>query len=142
MYDFIVMAHSGWRYVVLLVLAVAIIKYLIGWLANGKWASFDATLNRFTPIVVDVQWLLGIIIWIIGWSAGEWWVNAGRFVAWEHPFMMTLALVAGHVTAVYVRRAADDRRRFMIGALGYLITGLLIAAGVILVVGGLFGSNR
>lgn len=140
MYNFIVMAHSGWRYIVLLVLAVAIIKYLIGWLANGKWASFDATLNRFTPIVVDVQWLLGIIIWIMGWITDAWWIDA-RTIAWEHPFIMTLALVAGHVTAVYVRRAADDRRKFMIGALGYLVTGLLIAVGVITVVGGLFGSR-
>jgi hypothetical protein len=137
MYSFIVMAHSGWRYIVLLVLAIAIIKYLIGWLGNGKWASFDVTLNRFTPIVIDVQWLLGIIIWIMG----SWWANSDARVAWEHPFTMTLALAAGHVTAVYVRRAADDRRKFMIGALGYLLTGVLIAIGVITVVGGLFGSR-
>lgn len=137
MYSFIVMAHSGWRYIVLLILAIAIIKYLIGWLGNGKWASFDATLNRFTPIAVDVQWLLGIIIWIMG----SWWANSDARVAWEHPITMTLALVAGHVTAVYVRRATDDRRKFMIGALGYLLTGVLIAVGVITVVGGLFGSR-
>jgi hypothetical protein len=137
MYQFLVMAHSGWRYIVLLALIIAIIKYLIGWIGNSKWASFDATMNRLTPIAVDIQWLLGLIIWIMG----SWWQNSLRQIAWEHPFTMTLALVAAHLTARFIKRSDDDRRKFMIGTLGYLATGVLIAAGVYLVVGGLFGSR-
>ncbi len=137
MYQFLLMAHSGWRYIVLLALAVAIIKYLIGWIAKSQWANFDVTMNRLTPIAVDIQWLLGLIIWFMG----SWWQNSMREIAWEHPFTMTLALVAAHLTARFVKSADNDRRKFMVGTLGYLATGALVAAGVYLIVGGLVGSR-
>jgi phage-related holin len=130
MYNFILQAHSGWRYLVLLVLIVALVKFLIGWLAKGKWSNFDTMLNRFTPIVIDIQWLLGLIVWI----TGSWWQNSDRQGAWEHPLLLTVAVVIAHVFSARARKAESDAIRFRTAFLGYLITSVLVALGVYLVV--------
>jgi hypothetical protein len=132
MYNGLLMAHSGWRYIVLVLLLVAIIKYLIGWLGNGKWSSFDDMLNRFTPISVDIQWLLGLIVWILA----TWWNNGDRARAWEHPITMTLAVVAVHLLAMRVKKAPTDKGKFLAGLMAYLVTLAVIALGLFVITGG------
>ncbi len=132
MYNGLKMAHDGWRYIVLVLLILAIVKYLIGWLGNGRWSRFDDILNRITPISVDIQWLLGLIIWIVN----TWWDNGDRARAWEHPITMTLALVAVHLLAMRVKRADTDKGKFISGFIAYLVTLIIIALGLFVVTGG------
>lgn len=137
-YNILKMAHSGWRYVVLLLLIVALLKYLIGWLSNSKWSNFDTLLNRLTPIAIDIQWLLGIIVWI----ALSWWNNGDRARAFEHPLIATVAVVVAHIFAARARKAGTDDARYRTAFLGYLITSVLLALGIYLVVGAnLFAST-
>lgn len=133
---FVKAAHSGWRYLVLLVLLLALIKYLVGWLGKGRWTNLDVILNRFTPIIVDVQWLLGIILYVMKQS----WTY-GPKVAYEHPTMMTLGLIVAHITSARVRKADGDSSKFMTGFVGYLLAALLIAWGVLTVVATLWAST-
>ncbi|MCB0189700.1 MAG: hypothetical protein KDE31_35760 [Caldilineaceae bacterium] len=63
LYTILKEAHSGWRYIVLLLLAVVIVKYVIGWLQKGQWTNLGRRLGLFTTIAVDIQMLLGLIIW-------------------------------------------------------------------------------
>ncbi len=133
----LVMAHSGWRYIVLVLLLVAIVKFLVGWLGNSKWSSFDAMLNRYTPIAVDIQWLLGLIVWVLA----TWWSNGDRARAFEHPIMMTLAVVAVHILSARVKKASTDKGKFQAAFWAYLITTVLIALGLFVILGSwnLFG---
>lgn len=137
MYNFVLQAHSGWRYLVLIALLVTIVKYLIGYFGGGKWSSFDALLNRITPILIDIQWLLGLVVWIVG----SWWQNTNATLAWEHPVFGTLAVVIVHIFAARTKRAATSRSKYGTALLGYLIAGLLIAFGIYRAVGSwnLFG---
>jgi hypothetical protein len=125
-------AHSGWRYVVLVVLAIALVKYLIGWLGKSPWSSFDNTLNRVAPIVIDIQWLLGLAVWV----ANSWWNSADRPAAWEHPLTMTVAVAVASIFAARARRASTDESKHRTAFLGYLIATVLIVLGVVLVVSG------
>ena len=54
-------AHSGWRYVVIFVLLVALAKFLIGWLGRGPWQVWDQRLGLAALIAVDIQVLLGLL---------------------------------------------------------------------------------
>ena len=65
MYNFLFMAHSGWRWLVLLFVVVVTIKMVVGWLGKQKWTDMDMTLVRVTHIVVAVQVALGIILYIL-----------------------------------------------------------------------------
>ena len=135
-YSILMMAHSGWRYIVLIALIVAVVWYFIAWLRKSPAGGFSATMNRWLPIIIDIQWLLGLVIWI--WQT--WWNNGDVLRAWEHPVMMTLAVVAAHLTSSRVRKADTDEGKNRTAAIGYLITLLIIALAVWRIVGSLFGS--
>lgn len=128
------MAHSGWRYVVLVLLLIVIVKYLIGWLGKGKWSNLDAMLNRFTPIVVEIQWVLGLIVYFLN----------GNFSmrSLEHPIIMTVAVAVMSILAARAKRATEDASKFQLAFIGYLVTALIIALGIYMQLGSfnLFGS--
>lgn len=134
--NFILQAHSGWRYLVLVALIVAVVWYFVAWLRKSEASGFPATMNRWLPIIIDIQWLLGLILWI----AQQRWTGAQPLASWEHPVTMTLAVIAAHVTSSRVRKADTDEGKNRTAAVGYLITLLIIALAVWRIVGSLFGS--
>ena len=119
--------HSGWRYVVLLVLVVAIVKMIIGWVGKQSWSPWDRRLGVITPIVIDVQWLLGILLWLLAPSA---WFAARNATLAEHLFTMTIALIAAHIGWARAKKAGVDAGKFRNAAVGFLVAGLLVGAGV------------
>lgn len=124
--------HSGWRYIVLLVLTIAIIKLLIGWLGKQSWSRFDQILGVATPIVIDIQWLLGIVLWLMAPAA--WFAGRNASFA-EHAGTMTLALAAAHIGWVRAKRANSDTAKFQAAALGFLVAGILVGLGVARITG-------
>ena len=125
------MAHSGWRYIVFLLLALVLIKSLLGMVTKGRWGSLDESLNRFTPIGIDIQFLLGLILWIIQ----QRWMGGSALSSWEHPFTMLIATVLAHVTSSRVKKAPTDAAKYQAAFVGYLIAGLVIALGVARITG-------
>lgn len=126
-------AHSGWRYLVLLVLVVAIIKLLIGWLGKQSWSKLDQLLGVATPIMIDIQWLLGIVLFLMaptGWFSGRGTVNFA-----EHAGTMTLALAVAHIGWARAKRAKDDGSKFKAAFLGFLIAGIFVGLGVARITG-------
>ncbi|MBX2999178.1 MAG: hypothetical protein KF893_11760 [Caldilineaceae bacterium] len=130
------MAHSGWRYIALLVLVIAILKYLIGWLQGGKWGNLDRQIGLITTIGVDIQVLLGIVLWALRvgiMQNAERMYFIERYI--EHPVTMLIAIVVMHIGWARVRKTAGDTDKFRVAALTFIITGLLVALGVARVTG-------
>jgi hypothetical protein len=119
-------AHSGWRYIVFLLLALVILKSLIGMLGRGKWANLDDMLNRFTPIGIDIQFLLGLILWILQ----QRWSLPTPTESWEHPVTMLIATVLAHATSSRVKKAPTDAAKFQAATVGYIIVAIVVALGV------------
>lgn len=121
-------AHSGWRYLVLLMLVLTLAKVLIGMFGKSSWGSLDELLNRFTPIVLDIQFLLGLVLWVLRqrWTDGA---------SWEHPVTMIIAVALAHVTSSRVKKAPTDAAKFQAASVGYLITTLVVALGVARITG-------
>jgi len=128
---FLLQAHSGWRYIVILVMVVALLKLLIGLVGKQGWTRLDQILGAATPIVIDIQWLLGIILWIVK----QRWTGGDTLRSWEHPTLMTLALIAAHVGWSRAKRAPNESAKFQPAFTGFLIAALLIAVGVARVTG-------
>ncbi|MCE7988665.1 MAG: hypothetical protein DYG89_46515 [Caldilinea sp. CFX5] len=126
-------AHSGWRYLVILVLVVALVKLLMGLVTNQRWSRLDQMLGVATPLVITIQWLLGIVLWALAPTA--WFLDRGSVNFWEHSVTMTLAVAASHIGWSRAKRASDDAGKFRAAFWGFLIAGLLVAVGVARITG-------
>jgi hypothetical protein len=136
MYTFMLMAHSGWRYIALLLLIVAVVKFAIGWIQGSTWTDLDKRIGLFTVIGVDIQLLLGLILWGIGVTAMRQ-AEPGYFAAryMEHPFIMVLAIAVMHIGWSRARKAGSNIGIFQTATITFVVTGLLVAVGVARVTG-------
>jgi len=132
MINILFQAHSGWRYIVLLAVILAVVKLLIGWVGNGKWGSRDERVGVALPIVLDVRLLLGLVLFLMAPSA--WFLGRNVSVG-EHFGTMLLAIIAAHITWARVKKNENSAAKFQIGTLGFAIAGLLVAVGVARITG-------
>ena len=125
MTQFVLYAHSGWRYVVILATVVAVVMYVIGLVRNRPWGAWDQRIGMALPIVYDVQLLLGLVLWIMATA----WLSAPRS-AWEHPLTMLVSVGLVHVTWMRVKGAGADRTKFQTALIGILVAGAVLGLGV------------
>jgi hypothetical protein len=97
MYHFIQKFHSGWAYLALLLLVVAIVNSWIG--ANSKkgFAKKDRMLALLALISIHIQLLVGLILYFISplgrQALGNLSDPALRLTALEHPLINIIAIV-------------------------------------------------
>lgn len=119
-------AHSGLRYLVLLLGAAAALYFLVGWLRRRPVNAAGGGLLRGFVVLVDVQILLGILLLM----------NMPFYAALTgHIVMMAAAAVAGHVVAVMHRRRDEGDRSWAL-----LLTGVVLP--LVLIVGGIMAIGR
>lgn len=117
--------HSLWRWVVLIVVVVAMVRGLIGWLRGGDWTSTDRTLALLAITSIDIQVVLGLIVY----GVGQRW-EAGAFIAYIHPLIMIIALVIAHVANTLAKRASAPAAKHRTLALGLFLTLFLVTAAI------------
>ena len=126
-YNILVEAHSGWRHIVVLVLAIAILRALYAWIRGSEWGQWDQRLGMATPIVMDIQLLLGIILWIMS----QQWLGFNSLTAWEHPVTMLVAVAAAHITWSQVKKTADSQAKFRKMTIGFAIAAVVLTLGIL-----------
>jgi len=119
--------HGDIRWLVVIVAAVVIVKFLIGWLGKKNYAKLDKQMLMLYTIVLDINVLLGIILLLF--SRGP----IGPRM--EHATMMVLAAVAAHLTAIW-RKSTDSPTKFRNQLLMVLLSLVFVAVGVIRLRGG------
>ena len=121
----IVGLHSLWRWVVLIVVTVAFVRGLIGWLRGGDWTSGDRTLALLATSALDIQLVLGLLVYGIG----QHWAS-GAFIAYIHPAVMIVAIAIAHIFSVRARRAATPVAKHRTLAIGLFLTLFLVTAAI------------
>jgi hypothetical protein len=136
MYNFFLMAHSGWRWLVLILVVIATIKMLVGWLGKQPWRNLDGTLIRVTHIVVAVQVALGIILYILFLMNGApGYSSIGAFTG-SHVVPALLAY-GGVLFATLRSKRGSDTDKFKFAFIG-LIIAIIMIYGALATVGGIF----
>lgn len=127
---FLLQAHSGWRWIVLILLVILAIKALVGWLGKQKWGSADTRLLLFTRVALYIQVVLGIILYILL----QFWNNM-RFTG-EHVIVALVAVGALEFGAARAKKSTGSKM-YMFAFIGSALALLLIYVAL-LAVGGIF----
>lgn len=100
MYSILQHAHSGWAYLLLIVLTIATVNAIIGYSSKKEFGNRDFSLALVGLIVTHIQLLLGLFLWALSPYSSALFNNTSevmktpelRLLALEHPLMMIIAV--------------------------------------------------
>jgi hypothetical protein len=96
MYTILQKFHSGWAYIALLVLIVAVINAIIGMSSKKEFTAKDRKIALFGLIGIHVQLLIGLILYFVSPlgmdSFGQMSDKALRLTSLEHPLINVIAI--------------------------------------------------
>ena len=97
MYYFLQKFHSGWAYLALLLLVVAIVNAMIGKFSKKEFKPLDRKISLFGLVSIHIQLLVGLILYFVsplGFdSLGQMSDKLLRLTSLEHPLTNTIAIV-------------------------------------------------
>jgi hypothetical protein len=96
MYNFIQKFHSGWAYLALLVMVIAVVSFLIGLLSKKEFTPVNRKIALIALIVIHIQLLVGLILYFVSplgfASLGQMADKALRLTSLEHPVINIIAI--------------------------------------------------
>lgn len=131
---FVLLLHSYGRWVLLVAAALAVLKALIGMLGKQPWRKLDDQLGLTYTLVMDIQFLLGLILWLFGPTGlrmlSSVMGNAyGRFIALEHGLLIVIALALAHIGRARTKKAdaaaAKQRAALIFYGLSFVFVALV-----------------
>jgi hypothetical protein len=139
MYSFLLHLHSILRWVVLLLLLVAIFNSLVA--GNRPFIRTDARTGSIMVGFADLMLLIGLVLWYFQPYGFQIFKNSGfsevmrgdptiRFFAFEHPVGMLIAIIFLHIGKAQGRKAISDKAKHKRTLLFYLIALLIILVSI------------
>lgn len=134
MYNGLVHAHSGLRWVVLILLVFAIYNAFSKKGNGAEWTEKDKKVTLFAMIFTHIQLLIGLVLYFqsqyVQFSDGFMKNPIYRFYSVEHIFTMLVAIALITVGYSKSKKAAESAKKFKSVATFYLIGLILILAGI------------
>lgn len=136
MYSTLFGLHSGLRYIVLLLLAVALLLALIGLFGKKPYSETNRKVNLFAMIFTHTQFLVGLILYffspLVNYSnmAEAMKDTTTRYWTVEHSVMMLFSIVLitiGHSRSKKAKDAVNKHRSI---ALYYGLAVLVILVAI------------
>jgi len=107
MYNGLVHAHSGLRYILLIAMILVIFQSLIGWIKQRKYAGSNHVLVKINAALFLAQLMIGFGLYSISskvlFDAETMKSTLLRFFTLEHPLLMIIA------TALVIHSAAKSK---------------------------------
>lgn len=127
MYNFLLHAHSGLRYLILLAAIIVVVKSIIGWLGSTSYSKFDKITAPAYVGLMHLQLLIGLILYFISpfvtYTMGE---KVSRYWSVEHISLMILAVAATQVGRSISKKATDAQVKFRFQTIFFGLSILLI----------------
>ena len=138
MYTGLLHLHSFGRWVVLILLLVAIFRSAAA--GNRPFNKGDRTTGLLLTIFADIMFLVGVVLWFIGSWGYKNITNSGmqevmgndvsRFFAVEHTIGMLIAIVLLHIGKAQSKKNIPDRAKHKRTFIFYLIALLIILVSI------------
>lgn len=138
MYGILLMIHSLFRWLVLLVLLIRVGRGVQGLATKVTWDKVDRVLGIATVACLDLQLVMGLGMYGLSPKVAAGLADMGaamgetmlRFWVVEHPTTMVLALVAAHVGHALSKRSNPSPRRHQIATVGFGLALLFVLLGI------------
>ena len=134
MQAFLIHAHSGWRWIVLLLIIMAIIKAAGGMSGSGRFSEGARKIALFAMIATHIQIVIGLILYAISpkvqFGAETMSDSTLRFFAVEHLLTMLIAVILITMGHSRSKKAAEAARKAKSVFWFYLLALLLMLAGM------------
>lgn len=127
----LIAAHSGLRWIVLLLLIVTSVKAISGLAGKKTYLAIDKRLASFTVMFFHLQVVLGFVLFFANnWASmiGEMKEPVVRFFTIEHTLGMLVAAVLLTIGSAKAKRASSDEKKFKTIALMFTISLLIVLA--------------
>ncbi|MNF28503.1 hypothetical protein D3C84_91820 [compost metagenome] len=116
MYEFIQKFHSGWAYLALLLLVIAVASSFIGMTSKKDFTSKDRKIALFALIGTHTQLLIGFVLYFISplglASLGQMKDAALRLTSLEHPLLNVIAIVLITIGWSKHKKAVSNESKF------------------------------
>jgi len=134
MYDIIQKAHSGWAYLVLITLVIAVVNSIIGRNSKKEFSAQDRKIALFALIATHLQSDFGFVIYFVSplgmASLGQMSDKALRLTSLEHPLINIIAIALITIGWSKHKKAADSQAKFKSIFLFYGLGLLLILSRI------------
>lgn len=127
--------HSGFRYIVFVLILLAIIQSLLGWLNKKPYTELNRKINLFALISAHTQLLIGIVLYFLSpnvqFNSGTMKNDATRYFTVEHWVMMLIAIILitiGHSRSKKIILPESKHRTI---AIFYIIAFLIIVGAIL-----------
>jgi len=139
LYTILLHIHSAGRWLLLLLLIIAIFNSLV---AGGRpFIKSDNRTGLLLTSVADIMFLVGLILWYFGPYGYEQIKNAGslgsvmkdstaRFFAVEHLTAMLIAIILIHIGKAQAKKSISDSAKHRRTLLYYLIALIIILISI------------
>jgi hypothetical protein len=134
MYHFLQKFHSGFAYIALLLLVIAVVNALIGFFSKKEFTSKDRKISLFGMLTTHVMLLIGLILYFvspIGFAVlGEMKNASLRLTSLEHPLTNIIAITLITIGWSRHKKAISSEKKFNSIAVLFGIGLLLILSRI------------
>ncbi|WP_319229799.1 hypothetical protein [Draconibacterium orientale] len=139
MYQGLLHAHNGFRWLVLIALVAAVLLAVSGLASKRKWGRADNLSGLILVMLMDIQFLVGIVLYaFVSPITKAAFANFGaamknsdlRFYAVEHILLMVIALALVHIGRAKAKKNVTPLKKHRAAAIFYGLALVLILAAI------------
>lgn len=142
-YEIVKYLHSGFRFLVLLLIVVAALQALAGWLGKKAYTQGNRKLYLFAMISAHTQLLIGIALYFISpfvqFNNMTMKEPSTRYWTVEHLTMMLFAIILITIGHSRSKKAVLPEAKHRAVAIFYILALVVIVAAIVLAKRPLFG---
>ena len=144
-YSFFLHLHSGFRYIVLLLVLLAIIRAWADWLGKKSYSEGNRKLNLFAMISLHTQLLIGLVLYFLSpfvqFTGGMMKDNNARYWTVEHLTAMIIAIILVTIGHSKSKKITLPEGKHKTIAIYYTLALVVIVITIILSKRGLLGMS-
>lgn len=139
LYTGLLHTHNMFRWLVLIMLVIAIALAFAGWFSKKDWTKKDNLAGLLLTIIIDIQFLIGFILYAfvspITKAAFNDFAAAMkndnlRFYAVEHILMMIVVLILVHIGRAKSKKSTASWKKHRSSVIYYGIALIIILAAI------------